>query len=150
MRFEEILDEMQDELDSAKQLPFTKGKVSVDMDKFHDLIAQLRLDMPGEIREAQKVVNDRRSIINDARNEAEMIVRKAEEKAKIMVSEEVITKQAQQRANELLTNAQTKSKEIRKATNDYVESMLTRIDDLLSGNLSDVRKTRAALKNTKG
>ena len=81
--------------------------------------------------------------------EADSIIRKAEEKAKVMVSEEVITKQAQQRAYDILTAAQTKSKEIRNATNDYVESMLSRVDELLASNLTDVRKTRSALKGTK-
>ena len=64
-----------------------------------------------------------------------------------MVSEEVITKQAQARANEMLTTAQTKSNEIRKATNEYVERMLVRMDELLSNNLANVRKTRETLKN---
>lgn len=149
MRIEEILDAMDDELDSSKQIPFSGGKASVSTTKIRELISQVRLNLPGEIKEAQKVVNDRRTIINDARNESDLIIRKAEEKAKTMISEEVITKQAQQRANEILTAAQTKSKEIRNATNTYVESMLSRIDDLLSSNLGDVRKTRSALKNSK-
>lgn len=148
MRIEEILDAMDEELDNSKQIPFTGGKSGIDANVLRDLISQVRLNLPGEIREAQKVVNDRRTIINDAKNEADLIIRKAEDKAKIMVSEEVITKQAQQRASEIMTSAQTKSKEIRKATNDYVESMLSRIDELLSGNLNDVRKTRSALKGT--
>ena len=71
------------------------------------------------------------------------------EKAKAMVSEEVITKQAQNRAHEILTSAQTKSKEIKSATNKYVESMLSRVDELLTSNLTDVRKTRASLKDSK-
>lgn len=66
-----------------------------------------------------------------------------------MVSEEVITKQAQNRAHEILTSAQTKSKEIKSATNKYVESMLKRVDELLTSNLTDVRKTRASLKDSK-
>ena len=82
-------------------------------------------------------------------NEIRAMHRKAEEKAKAMVSEEVITKQAQNRAHEILTSAQTKSKEIKSATNKYVESMLSRVDELLTSNLTDVRKTRASLKDSK-
>ncbi len=149
MSIEEILDTMDEELDSAKQIPFTGGKSSVDVGAFRDLINQIRLNLPGEIKQAQALVNDRKVIINDAKAEADSIIRKAEEKAKVMVSEEVITKQAQQRAHDILTAAQTKSKEIRNATNDYVESMLSRVDELLASNLTDVRKTRSALKGTK-
>ena len=142
MSIEEILEAMDDELDRSKSL--------IDVEQFRELVKQVRLNLPGEIKQAQALVNDRRVIINDAKAEAESIIRKAEEKAKVMVSEEVITKQAQQRAHEILTAAQTKSKEIRNATNDYVENMLSRVDELLAGNLTDVRKTRAALKGTKG
>ena len=149
MSIDEILEAMDDELDRSKHMPLTGGKTLIDPDQFRELVKQVRLNLPGEIKQAQALVNDRRVIINDAKAEAETIIRKAEEKAKAMVSEEVITKQAQQRAHEILTAAQTKSKEIRNATNDYVESMLSRVDELLTSNLSDVRKTRAALKNTK-
>ncbi len=148
MSIDEILDAMDEVLDNAKQIPFTGGKSTVDVNEFRDYISQVRLNLPGEIRQAQALVNDRKVIINDARAEADSIIRKAEEKAKQMVSEEVITKQAQQRAHDILTSAQTKAKEIRTATNDYVESMLSRVDELLADNLSDVRKTRASLNKS--
>ncbi|MCH5324321.1 MAG: ATPase [Eubacterium sp.] len=148
MSIEEILDAMDEILDNAKQIPLTGGKSAVDVSDFRDYINQVRLNLPGEIRQAQALVNDRKIIINDARAEADSIIRRAEEKAKQMVSEEVITKQAQQRAHDILTSAQTKAKEIRTATNDYVESMLSRVDELLADNLTDVRKTRASLNKS--
>ena len=150
MSIDEILEAMDDELDRSKNIPLTGGRSLIDVEQFRELVKQVRLNLPGEIKRAQALVNDRRVIINDAKAEAESIIRKAEEKAKVMVSEEVITKQAQQRAHEILTAAQTKSKEIRNATNDYVENMFSRVDELLTGNLADVRKTRSALKGTKG
>lgn len=150
MSIDEILEAMDDELDRSKNISLTGGRSLIDVEQFRELVKQVRLNLPGEIKQAQALVNDRRVIINDAKAEAESIIRKAEEKAKVMVSEEVITKQAQQRAHEILTAAQTKSKEIRNATNDYVENMLSRVDELLTGNLADVRKTRSALKGTKG
>ncbi len=148
MSIEEILEAMDIELDKSKNVPLTRGKSLIDVEQFRDLIGQVRLNLPGEIKQAQALVNDRRVIINDAKAEAESIIRKAEEKAKAMVSEEVITKQAQNRAHEILTSAQTKSKEIKSATNKYVESMLSRVDELLTSNLTDVRKTRASLKDS--
>ena len=95
MSIEEILEAMDIELDKSKNVPLTRGKSLIDVEQFRDLIRQVRLNLPGEIKQAQALVNDRRVIINDAKAEAESIIRKAEEKAKAMVSEEVITKQAQ-------------------------------------------------------
>ncbi len=147
MRVREALETLENELDNAKQVPLSGGKVVVNLDQFRDLLREIKNNFDDETREAEKVVRDRSTIINNARSEANVIIKKAEERASLMVSEEVITKQAQARANEMLTTAQTKSNEIRKATNEYVERMLVRMDELLSNNLANVRKTRETLKN---
>ena len=52
MSIEEILDAMDDELDNAKQIPFTRGKSSVDTEQMRELIKQIRLNLPGEIKQA--------------------------------------------------------------------------------------------------
>ena len=147
MRVREALETLENELDNAKQVPLSGGKVVVNLDQFRDLLREIKNNFDDETREAEKVVRDRSTIINNARSEANVIIKKAEERACLMVSEEVIAKQAHARANEMLTTAQTKSNEIRKATNEYVERMLVRMDELLSNNLANVRKTRETLKN---
>ena len=81
MSIEEILEAMDIELDKSKSVPLTRGKSLIDVEQFRDLIGQVRLNLPGEIKQAQALVNDRRVIINDAKAEAESIIRKAEEKA---------------------------------------------------------------------
>ena len=149
MSIEEILDSMDETLDQATKLPLMKGKVSIDVEQFREYVKQMRLNLPSEIKQAQHLVSDRRGIINDAKAEANTIIRKAEEKANQLISEETITKQAQQRAHDILTSAQSKSKEIKNATNVYVDGMLTRLEDVLVSNISDVRKTLGALRNNK-
>ncbi len=81
MSIEEILEAMDIELDKSKNVPLTRGKSLIDVEQFRDLIGQVRLNLPGEIKQAQALVNDRRVIINDAKAEAESIIRKAEEKS---------------------------------------------------------------------
>lgn len=83
MSIEEILEAMDIELDKSKNVPLTRGKSLIDVEQFRDLIGQVRLNLPGEIKQAQALVNDRRVIINDAKAEAESIIRKAEEKRKL-------------------------------------------------------------------
>ena len=69
-----------------------------------------------------------------------------EERAKAMIAQEEITKLAQQRANEIIANAQAKSRDMRKAAQDFVEELMRRADEELSADLAELRKTRAALK----
>lgn len=80
MSIEEILEAMDDELDRSKNIPLTGGRSLIDVEQFRELVKQVRLNLPGEIKQAQALVNDRRVIINDAKAEAESIIRKAEEK----------------------------------------------------------------------
>ena len=64
-----------------------------------------------------------------------------------MSQEEVVLK-AQQRANEVLAQAQTQSRETRKACNEYVEEIMRRTDESISESLTELRKTRQNIKNS--
>ncbi len=146
MTIEEILEMIDENLDKAMQVPFSGKKSLVEVDKMRELVDEIRLNMPTEIKQAKKLVQDRKIIINEAKTEAEGIIKKAEEKAAELVSRQEIVRQAQQRANEIMVSAQTKSKELRGTTNDYVDNMLGRVEELLSHDLVDVKKARNALK----
>ena len=96
--------------------------------------------------QAKGIVADRADIINNAKREADGIIRTAEERAKAMVAQEEITKLAQAKAGEILAAAQKKSREMRKAAQDFVDDLMTRADEQLTANLNEVKKTRAALR----
>lgn len=149
MSIEETIEMMDDMLDKAKAVPLTGGKCLVDVDKLHEMLNEIRLNMPTEIKQARNLVNDRKTIISDAKTEADQIIRRAEEKAKQMVSQQEITRQAQAKSNEIMTNTQQKSKELRVTTNEYVDNMLAHVEELLSSDVQDVKKARAALKGGK-
>ena len=61
--------------------------------------------------------------------------------------EQEIVKLAQEKATEIIANAQAKSREMRKATQDFVDDLMRRADEGLTANLGEIRKTRAALHN---
>ena len=148
MNIDDILDAMDEMLDRAWNLPLTGGRCVVDAEKVRDLIDDIRLNMPAEIKQAKQIVADRTDIISVAKKEAEDIVRKAEEHAKALVEQEEITKQAQARATEILTQAQMKSREMRQASQEFAETMLKSTGETLSKALGDVRSTRQALKSS--
>ena len=80
--------------------------------------------------------------------EAETIVRVAEERARAMVNQDEIVRQAQQKANEMLAQAQTRFREMRKASNEYIDDLMRRTDEGLAANLAELRKTRQEIKST--
>ena len=148
MNIEEILDMLDELLDRAWNLPLSGGRCVIDAEKVRDLIDDIRLNMPAEIKQAKQIVADRADIISVAKKEAEDIVRKAEDRAKALVEQEEITKQAQTRATEILTQAQAKSREMRQASQEFAETMLKSTEETLSKSLGDVRSTRQALKSS--
>ena len=104
------------------------------------------MTMPTEIKQAKGIVANRADIINDAKREADNILRTAEERANAMVAQEEITKLARAKAGEILAAAQKKSREMRKAAQDFVDDLMARSDEQLSANLAEIKKTRAALR----
>lgn len=120
MNIDELLDLMEETLEDATGLPFAGGKRVVDIDKLQDIIDEVRLNLPTEVRQARAIVNDRADIVADAKREAEALVRKAEERARILVGEQEIVKAAQQRAAEIVGGAQTQAREMRTTVTEYL------------------------------
>jgi len=149
MSIETILDEIDDLLDSALNLPFSNGKCLVDADKVRDLIDEIRVNLPAEIKQAKIIVSDRGEIISDAKKEAEAIVRKAEDRARSLIAQEEILKQAQAKASELISNAHSKSKEVRQAAQDFSDNILRQTEEVINKSLAEVRATRQAIRQVK-
>ena len=144
MNVEELLDQLDEAID--KGLGLGSRRCIVDAEKIRILIDDIRLNMPQEIKQARSIVSDRADIITTAKREAEGIIHQAEEKAKTLVAQEEITRQAQARAADIIAQSQQKSREMRKAAQEFVDDIMRRADEGLTMNLSEVRKVRASLK----
>lgn len=144
MNMEEMLEQLDEVLETGMKLP--GKKTVVDVEKLRAMIDDLRLNMPSEIKQARGIVADRADIITNAKKEADAIIRNAEERAKALIAQQEITRLAQEKAGEIISAAQTKSREMRKAAQDFVDDLMRRADEGLTANLAEIRKTRAALK----
>lgn len=144
---DDLLDEIDDEIDKAWSLPLTGGKRAISADWLREKIDDVRANMPSEVRQAKNIVADRAEIISTARREAETIIRKAEERARRMMSEEEVYKQAEAAAAELLAQSQQKAREMRKGATDFAEDILRRTEEVLAGRIGDVRQARQMLRS---
>lgn len=148
MTIDEVLELMDDLLDKAAVVPFSSKKCMIEVEKMRDYIDQIRYNMPNEIDNAKKMVGDRTQIINEARKEAESIIKRAEERAKLMVSETEIVKLAKDRANEILLNAESKDRDIRIAMTERMDEMLNQTEAILTQNTNDIKQLRSAIRTT--
>lgn len=148
MVIDEILDMMDDLLDSGATVPFSVKKIVIDGDNMRECINKIRLNLPSEIKEARNIALDKKIILSDANKEAEQIVRRAEERAKALVSNDEITKAAKQKAIEILNQAQSESKKVKNAANKYIEDTLLKSEESLQASLSDIKRTRQSVRNS--
>ncbi len=148
MNIEEILDMVDDLLDKSLSLPLSGGRSLVDDDKIRELLNDIRQNLPGEIKQARDIVADRAEILSSAKREADSLIRRAEDRARALISQETIVKQAQAKANEILTQAQNKSKEMRIASTEFADDVLRRSEESLTRLLGDLRETRQAVRDS--
>ena len=146
MNVDELLDLLDETLEESTNLPFTGGKRMVDVDKVRDIIDDVRLNMPAEIKQAKAIVNDRAEIVAGARREAEGIIKKAEDRARALVDQQEIVRQAQQKAAEILSSAHQQSREMRTTITDYCENMLRQTEEILARSAAEVKNVRGALR----
>ena len=146
MNVNELLDTIEDALEESASVPLSGGKRIVDVEQIRDYLDEVRAALPGELRQAQQIVNDRAQIVDSANAQAQAIVKKAEERARILVSDAEIVKAAQQRASEITSAAQTEARTLRQAVTDYCENMLRTTEDTMVENAAQVKNIRASLR----
>ena len=127
-------------------MPLSGGKRIVDVEQIRDYLDEVRAALPGELRQAQQIVNDRAQIVDSANAQAQAIVKKAEERARILVSDAEIVKAAQQRASEITSAAQTEARTLRQTVTDYCENMLRTTEDTMVENAAQVKNIRNSLR----
>lgn len=146
MNVDELLDTIEETLEEGASIPLSGGKRVVDVDKVRDFLDEVRLNLPGEIRQAKGIVNDRAQILSDAKAEAEAIVKKAEERAAVLVSDQEVLKVAEQKAAELMATAQSEARTMRQTVTDYCENMLKNTEDTMLANAAQVKTVRTNLR----
>lgn len=96
MNVSSLLDELDEMIDSAWNMPLSGGKALVDAERVREIVDKIRSSLPQEIRQAKAIVSDRSQIIADAKREAETVVRVAES-GRVMVNQDEIVRQARKR-----------------------------------------------------
>jgi len=145
MTLDKILDRMDDILSESVAMPLT-GKKLVDVDKLQDLVDDLRLNLPQEIKDAKAVVSDRSEIIEQAEAQAEDIIQRAEARARQMISETEIFKAAKKASNDMLSTAQQRSKETERLAMEYTENALKKAEDALLVVFNQVKTKRLSVR----
>lgn len=147
---EELLDMLFEMVDEAKNSAFSSDKCVIERDRALDLIDEIRNQFPIELAEAKKIMASRNEIVSAARRDAESIRKDADLKARQLLSDDVIALQGKQRANEMLQLAEERSRELRRAANEYCEDALRRTEEAVAAAYDEVKKSRARFRAAAG
>ena len=133
-----LLDRLEETLVTGSRVPLM-ARTLVDEQECLDILDQMRVAMPTEIKEARRVIAERDHILAQAREETERIVRAAEQRAARLVEEHAIVRSAEVRANEIEEQAEQDAINIREEADGYAETVLTRVQERLEQALTNVK-----------
>ncbi len=112
---------------AGKKLPLTNNVV-LDQATVLELIDQLRVAVPEEVRQARRITEDSARITERAREEGDTIIARAQEQAVQMLDERELVRAAQQRAAEIIVGAQEEAREVRRGADEYAAGVLIRLE----------------------
>ena len=150
---EEAISTLYEMIQDARGLPLGGDRCIIERDKALDLLDEISNQLPGELKQARTIVESRGEVINNAKREAENILKQAQAQARQMVSDNEIYRQAQIEANGMIEKAQAKIKDLKGVTFEYVDDALARteasISDALAQNEAAIRETLERVRNSR-
>ena len=142
-RIEELINEIEEYIDNCKYQPFSSTKIIVEKEQIDELLRDLRMKTPDEIKRYQKIISNKEAILNDARAKAEALINEATIHTNELINEHEIMQQAYAQANEvvsmatqqaqeILDNATIEANNVRAAAMQYMDDMLAHVENIIA------------------
>lgn len=143
-KIEQLIDEIEDYIDNCRPQLLSSTKIIVDKEQIDGLLRELRVKTPEEIKHYQKIISQREEILNEAKAKAEALVNEATAQTNELINEHEIMQRAYAQANEVVTmageqaqkildNATTEANNVRVAAMQYMEDMLSHLEEIIAG-----------------
>ncbi len=151
-KIEQLIDEIEEFIDNCKFQPLSSTKIIVNKEEMDELLRELRMRTPEEIKRYQKIISNKDAILEDAKNKAEALINEATVHTNQLINEHEIMQQAYAQANEVVTLATRQAQEIldtatmeansvRTAAMQYMDDMLAHLENII------VSSTNSAITN---
>lgn len=127
----QLIDRLEELFNDAKAVPFTHN-VIVDEDRMLELIDQMRIAIPEEVKKAQQVVSQRDRVMAQAQEEANRTLQLSRDKADQYVQKDVIMQEAQRRAEQIISQARAEAEATRIDADNYVVDTLMQLQDQIA------------------
>jgi dsDNA-specific endonuclease/ATPase MutS2 len=134
----QLIDRLEELFNESKTIPLTRN-VMVDEDRMLDIIDQMRIAIPEEVKKAQQLLGQRDRVLAQAQEEANRTLEIARQKADQLVAKDMIVVEAQRRADQIVTQARSEADNMRGDADDYAIDSLRQLESELERNLNQVR-----------
>jgi hypothetical protein len=138
MDIQHLIDRLEELFNESRPIWFTHSVV-VDEDRMLDIIDQMRVSIPEEVKKAQQILVQRDRIMAQAQEESNRTLSLAREKSEQIVEKDGIVSAAQVRADQILAQARLEAEATRREADEYVLDSLTKLEMELERNLTQVR-----------
>src|SRR5664280_691376 len=118
-----LIDRLEELFNNSRPIPLTHN-VIVDEDKFLDLIDQMRISVPEEVKKAQQVFSQKDRVMAQAKEEADRTRQLAREKADTLVEKEALVQDSQRRAGQIIDQARSEAENIKTGADQYALDIL--------------------------
>ncbi|MCM1111829.1 MAG: hypothetical protein NC399_01100 [Muribaculum sp.] len=142
-RIEQLIDEIEEYIENCKPKFMSNTDIIVNKEEIDELLRELRMKTPDEIKRYQKIISNKEAILQDAREKAEALINEATVHTNELINEHEIMQQAYAQANEVVTMATAQAQEIldnatmeanavRTAAMQYMDDMLAHLENVIT------------------
>ncbi|MEI3183475.1 MAG: vacuolar family H+-ATPase subunit H [Lachnospiraceae bacterium] len=142
-RIEQLIGEIEEYIDGCKFQPLSNTKILVNKEELEELLVELRLRIPDEIKQYQKIISNQDAILTDARTQADAMIEKATAQTNELVNEHEIMQRAYEAANQVIEDANNQAQtivdaavrdadNIRQGAVQYTQDMLKSVENIIN------------------
>jgi cell division septum initiation protein DivIVA len=123
----QLIDRLEELFNESKAVPLTRN-VMVDEDRMLDIIDQMRIAIPEEVKKAQQLLSQRDRVLAQAQEEANRTLELARQKSDQLVTKDTVAQEAQRRADQIIAQSRVEAENIRADADDYAMNSLTQLE----------------------
>ena len=158
-RIEQIIEEIEEYVESCKYQPLSTTKIVVNKEELEELLRELRMKTPDEIKRYQKIISNKDAILADAQAKADAVIAETKTQVQDMVKESEVMQQAYAQANEIVNSANQQAQAIidsatadannlRLSAISYTEEMMANLEQLIHGTMENANARYNELAQT--
>ena len=158
-RIEQIIEEIEEYVESCKYQPLSTTKIVVNKEELEELLRELRMKTPDEIKRYQKIISNKDAILADAQAKADAVIAETKTQVQDMVKESEVMQQAYAQANEIVNSANQQAQAIidsatadannlRLSAISYTDEMMANLEQLIHGTMENANARYNELTQT--